>query len=151
MCHFLQLYFTGYVEIRYDEGNMSFRKKVYFMCIFNKRFRNQHSADIFKDVVFDFRQNDKSEWKSIGRSKKSMSYIVQNIPGEDIIKKVEMYRYECEISSYRCSASIAVDFKYDECLSYSKMPTFRCRILNRNETLDISRVLRLPLKGEKIK
>ena len=132
------------------------KKEVFLTCrhfgIF-RSFWGKYNAES-EDLVLDFRQNDKSEWTSIGRSKKSMSYIVQNISDEGVIRKVEMqYTNDCEDFKRYCSAriDISVQIKYDECLSDPKMLSFRCRLLSRNETLDKSREERLPLKGEKTK
>lgn len=104
------------------------------------------------NLVLDFRQNYKSDWTSIGRSDISIPYIVQNIPGDGIIKRVEMmYPKDCTWINNKCSAIISVQIKYDECLSDKKIPIFRCRILRRNRTYRISREERLPLEGEKTK
>lgn len=148
----MQFNFTGYVEINYNAGSIFFgRNEVSLMCSVFRRFW-YGSYDDNIDLVLDFRQNDKSEWTSIGRSNKSMSYIVPNISDEGIIRKVEMQNNNiCEKFRRYCSASFSVQIKYDECLSDPKMPTFRCRILSRNQTLDISWEVRLPLKGEKTK
>ena len=104
------------------------------------------------DLVLDFRQNDKSDWTSIGGSNKPMSYIVHNISGEGIIRKVELqYKNDCAKFREYCWAKFSVQIEYYECLSDKKMPTFRCRSLGNNQTLYKSREGRLPLKGEKTK
>lgn len=100
------------------------------------------------ELVLDFRQNNKSDWTSIGGRVISIPYIVQNISGDGIIKRVEMI-YDYTPRGF--SAIISVQIKYDECLSDKKIPIFRCRILSRNHTLHISREERLPLEGEKTK
>lgn len=109
------------------------------------------------DVNFglDFRQNKKSEWIPIGRSNKFMSYIEHNVSADGIIQKIEMqYTPGCEFSS-RCNVRISVEIKFDECLGDSEIPTFRCRILDGNKTLDKikepdrSNEVQLSLIGEK--
>ena len=154
--HFLQFNFTGYLRIYIKKGGIFFGKNEVSLTCWEKGFSgfwSRYKADN-KDLVLDFRQNDKSEWTSIGRSNKSMSYIVQNTSGEGIIRKIEMQNNnDCKNSKKHCSheARFSIQIEYDECLSDKNMPTFRCRILSRNETLDISREIRLPLKGEKTK
>ena len=149
----MQFNFTGNVEIYIEEGGIFFgQNQVSITCrnygLFGELWGRYISDN--EDLVLDFRQNDKSEWTSIGRSDKSMSYMVQNISGEGMIRKVEMH---CENFRRICLhvARFSVQIKYDECLMDKKIPTFRCRILSRNETFDISREVRLPLKGEKTK
>lgn len=112
------------------------------------------------DVKFglDFRQNKNSEWIPIGRSDKSLLYIEHNVSADGIIKKIEMqYDPRCEFFPRypRCNVFISVQIQFEECLSDSEIPTFRCRILDGNNKLvnikesDRSRELQLSLIGEK--
>ena len=101
----------------------------------------RYGRNTFNDDVnfgLDFRQNKKSEWIQIGRSNKYMSYIEHNVSADGIIQKIEMqYTPGCEFSRpRRCNVRISVEIKFYECLSDSEIPTFRCRILDGNKTLD---------------
>nr|XP_022306829.1 uncharacterized protein LOC111113125 isoform X4 [Crassostrea virginica] len=114
------------------------------------------------DVKFglDFRQNKNSEWIPIGRSDKSMLYIEHNVSADGIIKKIEM-QYDRPCESFprfpRCNVFISVQIQFEECLSDSEIPTFRCRILDGKNTLvnikesDRSRELQLSLIGRRPK
>ena len=150
--------FSGLIFISLDAKNISFGKNnVVCTCMYDVYGSKRYMFD--DDVKFglDFRQHKNSEWIPIGKTDKSMLYIEHNVSANGIIKKIEM-QYDPPCAFFprfpRCNVFISVQIKFEECLSDSQIPTFRCRILDRNETLvnikepDKSKV-QLSLIGEK--
>ena len=114
--------FIGYYKINYDE----------------------------KELVLDFRQNDKSEWTSIRRSNTSKSHFVRDVSANGIVRTIRFIDYDCETPiRFICSVDISVQVQFEQCLKDSEKPTFRCRILSRNLTVERSGNVRLQLTGEK--
>ena len=99
------------------------------------------------ELALDFRQNDKSEWTSIRRSNTSISHFVRDVSGNGIVRKIRFRDYRCD--TYPCYVVIRVQVQFEHCLSDSEKPTFRCRILSRNLTVERSDDVRLHLRGEK--
>lgn len=97
------------------------------------------------ELVLDMRQNVKSEWTSI-RSNTSKSPFVQNVSTNGIVRKIQFLHFFC--SSSLCDVDIRVQVQFKQCLNDSEKPTFRCRFLSRNRTVEISEDVQLPLKGE---
>ena len=98
------------------------------------------------ELVLDFRQNDKSEWTSIRRSNTSSSQFEQDVSANGIVRKIRFLYYDCDI--YLCLVDIRVQVQFEHCLRDSEKPTFRCRFLSRNLTVDRSEDVRLQLTGE---
>ena len=130
--------------------NLLFGKhNVFLTCMYDAIMYRIFTFNDDVNFGLEFRQNKKSEWIPIGRSNKYMSYIEHNVSADGIIQKIEMqYKPGCKFSS-SCYARISVEIKFDECLSDSEIPTFRCRILDGNKTLDRSNEVQLSLIGEK--
>ncbi|XP_022306828.2 uncharacterized protein LOC111113125 isoform X3 [Crassostrea virginica] len=151
----------GLITISSYAKNISFGKNnVFFTCMYDASGSKRYMFD--DDVKFglDFRQNKNSEWIPIGRSDKSLLYIEHNVSADGIIKKIEMqYDPRCEFFPRypRCNVFISVQIQFEECLSDSEIPTFRCRILDGNNKLvnikesDRSRELQLSLIGRRPK
>ena len=112
----------------------------------------RYSKDYYDEIelVLDFRQNDKSEWTSIRRSNTSKSHFVRDVSANGIVRKIRFMDYDCETPfRYMCSVDISVQVQFEQCLRDSEKPTFRCRILSRNLTVERSDDVRLQLTGEK--
>ena len=119
-------------------------------CISFERYSKDDNDEI--ELVLDFRQNDKSEWTSIRNSNTSRSHFVQNLPGNGTVRKIRFMDYDCESPfRYRCTVDISVQVQFEQCLRDSEKPTFRCRILSKNLTVDRSEDVRLQLTGENTK
>nr|XP_022306617.1 uncharacterized protein LOC111112994 [Crassostrea virginica] len=115
-------------------------------CISFERYSKDDNDE--KELVLDFRQNDKSEWTSIRNSNTSRSHFVQNLPGNGTVRKIRFMDYDCESPfRYRCSVDISVQVQFEQCLRDSEKPTFRCRILSKNLTVDRSEDVRLQITG----
>ncbi|XP_078320702.1 uncharacterized protein LOC111112994 isoform X3 [Crassostrea virginica] len=135
-----------YIHVRIWTANILFGKtEVPMMCRSFERYSKDYDEI---ELVLDFRQNDKSEWTSIRNSNTSRSHFVQNLPGNGTVRKIRFMNYDCESPfRYRCSVDFSVQVQFEQCLRDSEKPTFRCRILSKNLTVDRSEDVRLQLTG----